>query len=154
MNQPIAQQTTEKRKKISLSKEEKDIIISLLTKATVPIFIIIIISSVALFFGFHFLIKKTGFSNFALNPMSVIQSVSKFISTYLIISLINILLMIILSIVVLYFTLHHIILPVLRITRNIKNCIDTNSKTKIVVRESDKLFIPLVDLINKLIYKQ
>ena len=154
MNQTISQQTTEKRKKISLSKEEKDIIASLLSKAAIPIFIIIIVSSVALFFGFHFLIKKTGFSNFGLSPMTVLQSVSKFISTYLIISLINIFLMIILSIVVLYFTLHNIILPVLRITRNIKNCIDTNSKSKICVRDEDKLFIPLVDLINKLMHKQ
>src|ERR1035437_9631448 len=98
MNQTINQQTTEKRKKISLSKEEKDIIISLLIKAAIPITVIIWVSSVALFFGFHFLIQKTGFSNFALSPRTVVESVSQFISTYIILSLINILLMMVLSI--------------------------------------------------------
>ena len=153
MNQPIAQQT-EKRKKVSLSKEEKDVIISLLLKASIPITIIVIISSTALFFGFHFLMKKTGFANFGLNPYHAVQSVSQFISTYMVIALINVFLIILLSITVLYLTLHNIILPIMRITRNLKNCIDTNSRSKICVRDSDKLFVPLIDMINKLLHKQ
>ncbi|MCB4791875.1 MAG: hypothetical protein LHV68_08305 [Elusimicrobia bacterium] len=154
MNQNLDQQPIEKRKKISLSKEEKDILVSLLVKAAVPIVFIITTSLIVLFFGFQFLIKKTGFSNFGLSSASVLHSVSQFISTYLIIALVNIFLMILLSIVVLYLALHNIVLPILRITRTCKTCVETNSKTNISVRSSDKLFIPLVDMINKLMHRQ
>ncbi|MBN1622218.1 MAG: hypothetical protein JW871_06470 [Endomicrobiales bacterium] len=142
---------TEKRKRISLSKEEREILISFFVKAIIPIIIIIVVSSIVLFFGFHFLIKKTGFSNYGLSPVNTVQSVSKFISTYIIIATTNILLMITLSIIVLYLVLHNTVLPVMRITRILRKHFDAHERRKISVRSSDKLFIPLVDMVNRLL---
>jgi hypothetical protein len=48
-----------------------------------------------------------------------------------------------------YIVLHDIVMPVMRITRDLKQVIDTKTKKTITIRQSDRLLKPLVDLINK-----
>jgi hypothetical protein len=142
-----------KRKKVSLSPEEREVLRSLFFKALLLTIIIIILSSVILFFGLQFLMRKTSFANFGLSPSMSAMNASQFVSTYIVIALSNILLMITLCIIVLYLALHNIVLPIMRITRGIKDrMVSLENKTKLYVRESDKLLVPLVEMVNKLIF--
>jgi len=143
----------EKRKKGQLSPEEKNIISTLFTKALVPISVIVAVSLIVLFLGFKFLMAKTSFANFGLRPGFTMNSVSKFMVTYFAIAAINIAIMMYLSFTVLYITLHNIILPVVRITREIKRILEINTNSRLYVRKQDVLFVPLVGLINKLLEK-
>jgi hypothetical protein len=141
----------EKRKKVTLTPEEREILKFLFFKALFPVISIIVVSSVILFLGFQFLMKKTSFTNYGINPVGVLHNVSQFISTYTVIALANLLLMIALSVIVLYLALYNTVLPLLRITRGLKKHIECRAKSKIYCRHSDKLFVPLVELINKLL---
>jgi len=144
----------EKRKRVILSKEENEILQWLFVKTLVPVGIIILISSTVLFFGLQFLMKKVEFGNYGIAPGPVHQSVVQFISTYVFIAVVNILLMLTLSAIVIYITLRNIVLPMLRITREVKKAIETQSKPFITVRRGDLLFIPLVEQLNALIHKE
>jgi uncharacterized membrane protein YjgN (DUF898 family) len=141
---------SEKRKKIILSKDETDILKWLFIKTLVPVGVIILVSSTVLFFGLQFLMKKASFGNYGVAPGSVALSVSQFISTYVFIAVINILLMLTLCGVVIYITLRNMVLPIMRITREVKRSIETKSVVTITVRKTDKLLVPLVDVINVL----
>ena len=143
-------QSVEKRKKVSLSKEESEILQWLFIKAIIPIVVIVMISSTVLFFGLQFLMKKVSFGNYGIMPSSVEHNVSQFISTYMVISLTNVLLMIALSVIVLYLVLHDLIMPILRITREVKECVDHKKNMCITVRQADRIFQPLVHMINKI----
>jgi uncharacterized protein (DUF58 family) len=94
--------------------------------------------------------KKTSFGNYGIAPSATLWNVSQFISTYMTIAITNIVLMILLCVIVIYIILRNMVLPVLRITRELKQCIEAKSKPAITVRKSDKLLIPLVEMINKL----
>jgi hypothetical protein len=141
----------EKRKKSTLTPEEREVIRSLFIKALGPVVVIILISSTILFFGLHFLMERTSFSNLGLTPARTLQNVSHFITAYFVIAVSNIVLILALSIIVLYLALHNVVMPVIRITHAVKGRMESGNKAKICVRESDKLFLPLVDLVNKLI---
>lgn len=144
------EETADKRKKVSITSEEADILKWLFVKTLVPVVLIILISSAVLYFGLEFLMKQTGFDNYGLAPGATISNVSRFVSAYMIIALANVLLMITLSVIVMYAALHNIILPVMRITREMKDCVESKAKVTLTVRKSDRLLIPLVEMINKL----
>lgn len=143
--------TTNKRSKIVLSKAETEILQWLFTKTLVPVGVIILVSSTILFFGLQFLMRKVAFGNYGVSPTTVTQSVAQFISTYMFIAVANILLMLSLSAIVIYITLRNIVLPLLRITREVRKSIETKTRITVTVRKSDKLLVPLVDVINALI---
>lgn len=141
----------DKRKRINLTKDERSILKSLFFKALVPIALIIIVNLTVLFFGLHFLMRKTSFVNYGITPDGVLTNVSQFISSYTTIALTNIFLIVVLSIIVLYLALQNTVLPLMRITRVLKQRIESNSKERIIVRYKDRLFIPIVELINRLL---
>lgn len=143
------EETIDKRKKVSVSKEEADILKWLFVKTLVPVVLIILISSAVLYFGLEFLMKQTGFDNYGLAPGITIRNVSRFVSAYMIIALVNVLLMVTLSVIVMYAALRNIILPVIRITREMKDCIESKARITLTVRKSDRLLIPLVEMINR-----
>jgi hypothetical protein len=144
-------QQNEKRKKIKLDQDENAILKSLFVKALFPIAVAAVISSAVIFLGLHFLIKKVSFGNYGLAPASIMYNVSQFIVTYIIISLINFCIMISLSIAVIFIALRNIILPLMRIIREVRYCVDNGVKKKINVRSTDKLLIPLASLLNRLL---
>lgn len=139
------------RRKFSFSKEEKEILRWLSFKALVPLVVAVIISSAILYFGLFFLMNKVGFDNYGVSPAHVSRNVSQFIVTYLLITITNILVMLALSTTVIYLVLHNIVMPVLRVTREIRYRMETPGSEYITVRKTDKLFAPLVELINKLL---
>jgi hypothetical protein len=141
----------EKRRKIVLTKEEIVILKSLLYKALAPVGITIVVSLLVLTQGLFFLMRKTSFYNYGVSAGVSMKSVADFFHTYLYISCINIFLMAALAVIVGYMALHNIILPILRITRELKSDIETKTKRAITVRATDTLLAPLVELINKLI---
>jgi uncharacterized membrane protein len=143
-------QNADKRKKISLSKEETEILRALFLKAIMPVTGIIVVSLVILFFGLQFLMDKASFGNYGVSPAAVAHSVQRFIAAYFAIAISNIVLMVALSFVVLYLVLHNIVLPIMRITREIKSSNERHSREKLVVRKDDKLFVPLIEAINRI----
>jgi uncharacterized membrane protein YjgN (DUF898 family) len=140
----------DKRKKVALSPEEMGIIRWLFFKAMVPVVIIVVISSAVLFLGFESLMRKVSLVNYGIAPRTMTEGVSQFITTYMVIAVLNVLLMAVLIGVVLYLLLHEIVLPVMRITREIRSSLDSGVKRTLVVRNTDRLLVPLVDLINRL----
>jgi hypothetical protein len=140
----------DKRKKTVLSKVELDILKWLLIKTLVPIMVIILFSLIVLFFGLDFLVQKTSFGNYGLAPGIVKQNVSAFVSTYVFIALINILLMLSLCALILDTMLRNVVLPIMRIAREVKRMSENSAISTIVVRKSDKLLIPLVEGLNGL----
>jgi hypothetical protein len=140
----------EKRKNVIMTEDERKILKWLCFKALIPIILAIIISSMLLYFGFDSLMERTGFTNYAFAPARSIDSVARFISTYMVIALSNIALIVALSVIVMYLVLHDIVMPVMRVTRDLRQIVDTKTKKTITVRTSDKLLKPLVDLINKI----
>lgn len=143
----------EKRTSVGLSKEETDVLKWLFIKTLLPLLVTVLVSSSVLYFGFEFLIRKITFANYGLAPGSVSQSVSTFISTYIFIAVINLLLMIFLSVTVTYTVLRHVVLPILRINREIGDVIESKQHIPLIVRGSDRLLVPLVRGINVLISK-
>ena len=141
----------EKRKKVILSPEESRILRWLYIKTLMPMGLAIVISSTVLFFGLQSLMKKASFTNYGIAPTSAVDNVSNFILTYAVISVSNILVMVALSLTVMYLVLHDLVLPIIRVTRELKAAIDSHKKEALTVRTTDKLLKPLVDLINKLI---
>ena len=141
----------EKRKSVILSPEESRILKWLYIKTLVPMGLAIIVSSTVLFFGLRFLMNKASFTNYGVTPTGTMDDVSKFISTYALIAASNIVVIIALSAVVMYLVLHDLVLPIIRITREIRESIDNHTKQEITIRTTDRLLKPLVDLINKLI---
>jgi len=146
-------QVENKRKKVFLSPEEKAVIKGLLLRALFPILLIVVTSSILLFFGFKSLMSRTAFANYSINPSLAMQSASRFIVTYITIATLNIVLMIALSIVVLFMELRNVVLPIVRITHIVRRRMDTHSKAVICVREGDQLLVPLVDQINVLLHE-
>jgi uncharacterized membrane protein YjgN (DUF898 family) len=144
----------EKRKKFIPTKDEVNILQWIFVKTLLPVATIAIISSALLFFGLEFLLRKVGFSNYGLTPTGTSHAVSQFITSYLMIACLNVILMVALAVVVIYSTLHTLVLPIMRITREVRQSIDTSSSKVITVRTSDRLLLPLVDLINELIQKK
>jgi len=140
----------EKRKKVALTKDEINVVMWVLVKGLSPIIVIVAISSSILFFGLEFLMRKTSFTNYGLAPGLTTHYVTQFITTYIVIAASNVLLMVTLSVIVIYLGLQNIILPVIRITRELRKRIEDKSKVSITVRKNDKLLLPLVELINKL----
>ena len=145
MNQISDQRTT-----FFFSGEERAILRGLFLKAVLPVAIAVVVSSIVLFFGFRSLIVNASFGNYGVNPHLYDLQVTRFMSVYTVIAGITLLLMIGLSVLVLYLTLHNIVLPVMRITREMKACRDGHSAKTIVVRKTDRLFLPLLQLINEL----
>jgi hypothetical protein len=143
--------TAEKRKKIALSREETDILKWLFIKTLIPVVVIILISSAVLFLGLESLIRKVSFGNYGMAPGVVMQNVSSFISAYAFIAVINILLMLSLSVLVIYATLRNVVLPIMRISREIRLAVETKTKPLVVVRKTDRLLVPLVEGINSLL---
>ena len=143
--------TLDKRKKVILSPEESRILKWLYLKTLLPMGLAIIASSTVLFFGLKFLMNKTSFINYGMAPTRAVDNVSKFISTYIVIAASNIIVIIALSAIVMYLVLHDLVLPIIRITRELKEAIDAHKKDIITIRTTDRLLKPLVDLINKLI---
>ena len=142
---------TEKRKKVILSAEESKVLKWLYFKTFIPAGLVIAVSSTILYFGLQSLMTKATFTNYGLAPTSSMNSVSKFVAAYIVIAASNIILIIALSAVVLYLVLHDLVLPVMRITRELKSSMDTHEKSAITIRSTDKLLKPLVDLLNKII---
>jgi len=147
----MAEAAVEKRKKVILSAEESRILKWLYVKTLLPMGLAITVSSTVLFFGLQSLMARTGFANYGMAPMGSMNSVSKFIYTYFVIAASNIVLMITLSAAVMYLVLHDLVLPVIRITRELKRSMETHKKEIITIRTTDRLLKPLVDLINQLI---
>jgi hypothetical protein len=141
----------EKRKKVILSPEESRILKWLYIKTLLPMGAAIVISSTVLFLGLRFLMNKVSFTNYGVAPTSAMENVAKFISIYIVIAVSNVVVIIALSAVVMYLVLHDLVLPIIRITREIKESMDTHKKEEIIVRSTDRLLKPLVDLLNKLI---
>jgi len=145
----VMEKMIEKRRKIVLTREEIVILRSLFFKAMVPVGVMIIISSLVLTRGLFFLLNKTSFYNYGIAPGISMKNASDFFHTYLSISCINIVLMAVLAIIVSYIALHNIILPVMRITRELKSNRENKTKKIITVRSTDTLLVPLVALINE-----
>ncbi|MGA2090062.1 MAG: hypothetical protein ABSH12_01195 [Endomicrobiales bacterium] len=141
----------EKRRRFVLTKDETSIMKPLVYKALVPVGIMIIISSCVLTRGLYFLLKKTSFYNYGISPGISMKNASDFFHTYLYISFINVVLMVLLAVIVCYIALHNIIIPLLRITRELKDIVENSTKRTITVRQTDMVLVPLVALINKLI---
>jgi hypothetical protein len=141
----------EKRKKVILSPEESRILKWLYFKTLIPAGIVIAISSTVLFLGLQSLMTRASFSNYGLAPTTSAANAMKFVATYAVVALSNIVLIIALSAVILYLVLHDMVLPVMRITRELKNSMETRQKTVITIRSSDRLLKPLVELINRMI---
>jgi len=142
--------SAEKRKNAIFTQEERKILMWLCFKALIPVTLVLIISSTLLYFGFDSLMEKTSFANYAFAPARSVATVARFVSTYTAIALLNIVLIVALSVIVMYLVLHDIVMPVLRITRDLKQIIDTKTKKAITIRASDRLLKPLVDQINKI----
>jgi hypothetical protein len=140
----------EKRKNAFFTEEERKILKWLFLKALIPIILALIISSTLLYFGLDSLMEKASFANYAFAPARSVDTIARFVSTYTTIALLNIVLIVALCVIVMYLAMHDIVMPVLRITRDLKQIVDTKSKEAIMIRASDKLLKPLVDLINKI----
>lgn len=145
----MTEQRMEKRHKLILSKDEVSILKSLFLRALAPVGVMVAISSFVLFKGFHFLMRKTSFYNYGVMPGTTLRNAADFIQTYLLLSAINLVLMLALAAIVIYLTLHGIILPLMRITRELRHAVDRKEKCRITVRQTDTLLIPLVELINR-----
>lgn len=141
----------EKRKKVILTGEESRVLRWLYLKNLVPTGLAISISTVVLYFGLGFLMQKTGFANYGTAPSESVVEASRFVSIYLVIALANVFIIAVLSAVIMYLVIHDLVMPVLRVTRELKECVQLKTGNVIVVRTSDRLLKPLVDLINKLI---
>jgi hypothetical protein len=141
----------EKRQRVILSEAESKVLKWLYVKTLIPMGMTILISSSVLYFGLRTLINKASFTNYGMAPTSSMNNVSKFISTYMIIAATNLVLVIALSAVVMYIVLHDLVMPIIRITREVKLCMETGKKGNITVRTTDRLLSPLVDLLNKLL---
>ena len=140
----------EKRRTAVFSPEEAHIIKWFFIKTLIPMSVIIIISSTVLFFGLRLLMPSAGFDNYGLAPGRVLAEVSRFISIYLAISSINVGLMITLSTIVIYLILKNMVLPVLRITRELKVQVESGRRAHLIVRKTDIFLINLVGYINKI----
>ncbi len=141
----------EKRKRVILSPEESKILKWLYFKTLLPVGFVIVVSSTILYFGLQSLMTRASFTNYGLSPTSSMNSASKFVTAYIIVALSNIVLIIALSAVILYLVLHDLVLPVMRITRELRQSMDTHKKTVVTIRATDRLLKPLVELINKMI---
>jgi nitrogen fixation/metabolism regulation signal transduction histidine kinase len=139
----------EKRKSVILTEEESKILRWLYLRALIPIILVILVSSTLLYFGLNSMMQRTGFTNYGLAPSGSMASASKFINTYMFVALSNTVLILVLCVIIMYIVLHDIVMPVMRITRDLKQVIDTKTKKTITIRQSDRLLKPLVDLINK-----
>jgi hypothetical protein len=143
--------TVEKRKNVILTDEESRILRWLYLRALIPIIFVILVSSALLYFGLDSMMQRTGFTNYGLAPAGSMASVSKFINTYVFVALSNTLLIMALCVIIMYLVLHDIVMPVMRITRDLRQIIETKTKKAITIRQSDRLLKPLVDLINKIV---
>ncbi|MBN1824329.1 MAG: hypothetical protein JW803_08425 [Endomicrobiales bacterium] len=143
--------TLEKRKRLVLSREESDILKWIYLKTLLPVTIIIVLSSIVLYAGLQYLMRNIAFTNYGVLPGGTIQDVSRFIKGYIGISAANVFLMIALSVVVMYLVIQNLVMPVMRVTRELRKVVETNMKSEITVRNSDKLLVPLVAVINRLI---
>ena len=108
---------------------------------------VIVVSSVVLFFGLRFLLEKANFCNYGIAPADTLFSVSQFIAVYIIISLANLLLLFALGLIIFYFEVHDLILPIIRITSELKS----GQIKEITIRKKDALLAPLVKNINRLL---
>lgn len=142
--------TVEKRKRVALNHEEIDVLRWLYVKTLIPIILIVVVSSVVLYYGIRFLMPEVGFANLALAPGAVRADVSRFIGTYFLIAAVNLLLMIILSTIIMYTVIHNLVMPILRITRELKRMSESGVKSAVTVRKTDRLLVPLVDAVNRL----
>lgn len=142
---------TDQRRRVLLTREERAMLQWLFVKTLVPMAVIILISSGILFFGLQFLMNKTGFANYGLAPQHTVRMVSQFITAYLAIALANVVLMLALSAIVIFIILRHLVMPLLRVTRDLKNRVDARVQCPVTVRSSDRFLIPLVDTINRLL---
>ncbi|MHB9155247.1 MAG: hypothetical protein ACYC5N_06070 [Endomicrobiales bacterium] len=139
----------EKRKRKAFTPEEIGVLRWLYLKTLVPVLGIVALSSTVLFLGLGSLMTKAHFGNYGLAPGTVTRSAGQFISTYLFIAVTNVILMVLLSAVVMYVILHHVVMPIMRVTGELRRRTETNEKEKISVRKTDRLIVPLVDLINR-----
>jgi flagellar biosynthesis protein FlhB len=144
----------DKRKSVEVSKEETETIRWLFLKTLFPMTLIIVVSCIVLFFGLQFLIKDVSFSNYGITPGATLHHASRFISSYIFIAVTNVILMLGLSVLVMYLVLHDIVMPVIRITRELRNTAASGEPPKLTVRSSDRLLVPLVEVINELIEKK
>lgn len=142
--------TVEKRKRVAMNREEIDVLRWLYVKTLAPIVLIVVVSSAVLYYGIRFLMPEVGFGNYGMAPGAVLADVSRFIGTYFLIAVVNVLLMIILSTIIMYTVIHNLVMPILRITRELKRMSETGVKGPITVRKTDRLLVPLVDAINRL----
>jgi hypothetical protein len=127
-----------------------DILKWLFVKTLVPVLVIILINSAVLFFGLEFLIQKISLGNYGVAPGNVTASITAFVSTYIFVAVVNIILMICSTGISMYIVLRNVVLPIIRITREIKQGVDAKTKMTIVVRKTDVLLVRLIDLVNVL----
>jgi hypothetical protein len=140
----------EKRKKIVLSIREREILRQLFIKTLAPVVVIILINSAVLFYGLELLMQKVALGNYGLSPGNATSSITAFVSIYVVVAVIDIMLMVLLTVISMYIVLRNVVLPIMRITREMKQGVDSKTKMTIVVRKTDSLLAPLIDIINTL----
>ena len=142
--------TNVERRKVILTKEEKEILKWLFFRSFAPVLILLVVSCSVLFFGVQFAINQIIFNNYGIASSPTLLKIPQFIYTYLYLAIANVLLMLYLSFVVIYILVRNLILPVMRITREMKHSVETGAPVKVGVRKNDKLLIPFVEIINKI----
>ncbi len=139
-----------KRRKVRLSNSEVHILNGLMSKTLVPVICVMLVSSIVLYFGLAFLMRSVSFPNYGVVPSASSGGASSFIAIYAVISIINLMLLLGLSGVIMFMVLHQLVLPLMRVTRELRHAVDGKRHPAITVRGTDYLLLPLVELINKL----
>lgn len=141
------------KRKVLFTVEEKEILRWLIIKSFIPLTVTLAASCAVLFLGLQFAINGVVLKGFNLPIDFSLHKIPQFIYTYLYLAAANILLMLYISFVVMYLLVRNLVLPVVRITREIKQSLDANAPVKVGVRKHDKLLFPLVEAINRLAEK-
>ncbi|OGS17301.1 MAG: hypothetical protein A2219_03465 [Elusimicrobia bacterium RIFOXYA2_FULL_50_26] len=142
------------RRKVLLLPEEVAIFKWLFLKSLGPIVVTLIASCAVLFLGVQFAINQVFISSFGgMQPAFSLHKIPQFIYTYLYLASANILLMTYVCFVVIYILVRNLVLPVMRITREMKKSLEENKPVKVGFRKNDLLMMPLAETINKLAEK-
>ena len=139
-----------KRRKVHLSHSEMHILNGLMSKTLIPVIGVMAVSSIVLYFGLAFLMRSVSFPNYGAVPTASSCGAASFIAIYAVISIINLMLILGLSAIIMLMVVRRLVMPLMRITRELHRSVEAKKPPTITVRTTDHLLVPLVDLINKL----
>lgn len=139
-----------KRRKVQLSHTEMHILNGLMSQTLIPVAGVMVVSSLVLYFALAFLMRSVTFPNYGVAPSASAGGAASFIAIYAVISIVNLMLLMGLSAVIMAMVLRQLVLPLMRVTRELRRSIESGKPPVITVRSTDYLLLPLVELINKL----